>query len=82
MSEEKKKNYKSVYGKSKSILTPELSKKVGFQRRNVDWPKNMEEIDSASDEQIVIWHRFLCGSRTSTQAKLLSRIGERLMGKK
>jgi hypothetical protein len=51
------------------LITPELSKKVGWKNREVKWPESVEEVRKASDEQILEWYRFLPSPRADDKEK-------------
>ena len=51
------------------MITPQLSKKVGFEKRDVDWPKSVKEVRKASEEQILEWYRFLPTPRADDEEK-------------
>lgn len=54
-------------------LTPELSKRVGWEPRDVAWP-TLEQVESGTDEQILIWVRFLPSAITEEQQVIQSLI--------
>lgn len=55
-------------------ITPELSRAVGWNPREVAWPKDMREIEAASDYQLLEWRRFLPPAGTELQRALIERI--------
>jgi len=56
----------------------ELSRKVGWYPRPVAWPYNMAEVESASEEQLLEWYRFLPSAEDENQKTMINRIIERL----
>lgn len=40
-------------------MWPELSRQVGWRKRLVRWPRLEEVNEKTSDEQILVWQRFL-----------------------
>lgn len=64
-----------VIGEEKQVMkmTPELSKRVGWDSRRVTWP-TPEQVESGNDEQILIWHRFLPSATTEEQREIQSSI--------
>jgi hypothetical protein len=54
----------------------EIEKRVGWYPRPVSWPFNMRQVESASEEQLLEWYRFLPSAKDEVQAKMISRIIE------
>ena len=61
-----------------SIINSSLSKAVGFTSRTVAWPSNIEEIDGATDLQLLTWYRFLSCPEIPEKVELMNRIVERV----
>lgn len=59
-------------------ITPELSKRVGWDERIVKYP-TLEEVEKASDFRIVEWFRFLSPCRTPEQKAVIDLLCE-IMG--
>ena len=56
----------------------EISRKVGWYPRQVSWPYDMKEVESASAFQLLEWYRFLPSSENALQVQMINRIIERL----
>ena len=61
-----------------SKITSELSKKVGWFPRPVRWPYDLNELESATDEQLLEWYRFLPSPQDDKEKTLINRIIEKL----
>jgi len=57
-------------------ITPEMSKKVGWKPRSVKWP-TLEEVETASDEELLTWHRFLPGAKNREHLAIIGAIERR-----
>ena len=64
-----------------SKITSTLSKRVGWARQLALYPKSMKEIKEASDEQLLIWHRFLPSPTSPDEEKFNNYISERIYEK-
>lgn len=58
-------------------ITPELSKRVGWDERIVKYP-TLEEVERASDFKIVEWFRFLSPARNPEQIAVIDMLCELL----
>lgn len=64
-----------------SIITPELSKKVGWEiSGSIPYPK-LASVVTATDEQILRWYRFLPTPENWIQEKTVRYISGRVSGK-
>lgn len=55
-------------------ITPGLSKTVGWNPRLVAWPKGLQEIEAATDYQLLEWRRFLPPAETEVQRAMIEAI--------
>ena len=51
-----------------------MSKRIGWVRTGVKYPASEQEILEATEEQILIWYRFLPSPENDIQIKLMSLI--------
>ena len=58
-------------------ITPTLSKAVGWDDRNVLYPR-LEDVDDASDFNLLVWYRFLPSPENDEQRTVLDKIIQRL----
>ena len=62
-----------------SIITPALSKKVGWKISITPrYPNNTDVVASASDELLLYWHRFLPSPTNQKQINLMNLIFHRV----
>lgn len=63
-----------------SIITPELSKQVGWEKRTTPAYPNLDQVNKASDYQLLVWYRFLQSpsSDNENEMKVMTRICERV----
>lgn len=50
------------------------SKNVGWEPRHVSYPKSEDAIKSATNEQVLEWHRFLPSPMDEEQRRLLNAV--------
>lgn len=59
-------------------ITDDLSKKVGWFPRPVAWPFNLEEVEAATDQQLLEWYRFLSSPEDDKEMAMINLIIEKL----
>ena len=64
------------------IITPELSKLVGWEHSIILEYPSVAEVINASDYALLLWYRFLTSPRTSFETKIINLIAERINLKK
>ena len=60
-------------------MTPELSKRVGWEKHDVPWP-TLQEVKAGTDEQILTWHRFLPSATTVAQSGIQNAVYHQFTG--
>ncbi len=55
-----------------------VSKRVGWYPRPVNWPYSMQEVEHADEEQLLEWYRFLPSATDNEQKTMITRIIEKL----
>jgi len=58
-----------------SLITPQLSKAVGWDDRIVKYPTE-EQVDNATDYQLLEWYRFLPCAESDEQLEIINKIFE------
>ena len=58
-------------------ITPALSKAVGWDPQNVIYP-TLEQVNKASDLELLTWYRFLHSPVDEEQIKVMDRIFQRV----
>lgn len=60
------------------IITPELSKAVGWERGMINNYPTLEAVNTASDYQLLVWYRFLLSPSTEEEIQIMNRLCERM----
>ena len=65
-----------------SIITPTLSKEVGWDKRTISYP-TLEQVKSCTSHyQLLIWYRFLTSPENKDQEQIITLICERVRDEK
>lgn len=57
-----------------SLMTPDISKKLGFSNVAIERFPTIDQVENATDIQICRWHRFLRSAETESEIEIQNKI--------